>query len=485
MTIRTSLVGGATLGVLIAATATSGAYAKPHAKHARHAAPPAASRAEVDALKAEVQALESWREQETAARQQDQQQLQDVQGKLADAQARADKAEAQVASQIETIPTQVNTAVAKATPKPGWWANTSVSGRMYYDFSHIDESSNLGKTAGLALGSPTSATVPIASGNKGHSPNGVNFDIKRFYVSVDHTFNSVFSADVTSDFLYDYTTSSTQFYIKKAYLQAKLSDALIFQVGAADQPWIPFVEDTYGYRYVEFTLIDRTKFGTSADWGLHAQGKVPVGPATFGYNLAVTNGMGYKTPGFIGAVNRSSTMDFEGRVNVNWKGLTAAVGGYEGKLGQDYSGTLTFQTAARFDALLAYSDKWFRLGGEYMWARADTAGQITSPTADNSFGYGLFGNVNLTPQISIFGRYDWVRPQGNSHPSILNSYYNVGISYEPVKIVDFALVYKHDRIDRRLGDTGTFADQNFGIANTALLTNGTYDEVGLFGQFRW
>jgi hypothetical protein len=481
MSIRTSLVGGAAIGVLAAAAMATSADAKPHARHAHHAPPASASRADLEALKSEVQALQAWRDQETATRQADQQQLQQVQGQLAEAQARADRAEAQVANQIQTIPGVVDTAVAKATPKPGWWANTTVSGRMYYDLSHIDEKSNLGN-AGLSLGSAATAAAPIPSGNLGHSPNGVNFDIKRFYISVDHTFNSTFSADVTSDFLYDFTTKSTQFYIKKAYLQARLSDALIFQIGAADQPWIPFVEDAYGYRYVEYTLIDRTKFGTSADWGIHALGKMPLGPVTFGYNLAVTNGMGYKVPGFIGAVNRSSTMDFEGRVNVGWNGFVAGLGGYEGKLGNDFSGTTTFQTAARFDALAAYSNKWFRLGGEYMWARADTAAQILTPTADNSFGYGLFGNVNLTPKISIFGRYDWVRPQDNSHPRVLNTYYNFGISYEPVKIVDFALVYKHDAIDN-----GVFGDQNFATLVPAgrTLIEGTYDEVGLFGQFRW
>ena len=32
------------------------------------------------------------------------------------------------------------------------------------------------------------------------------------------------------------------------------------------------MEGVYGYRYVENTLVDRIKFGNSADWGVHVLG---------------------------------------------------------------------------------------------------------------------------------------------------------------------------------------------------------------------
>jgi hypothetical protein len=158
------------------------------------------------------------------------------------------------------------------------------------------------------------------------------------------------------------------------------------------------------------------------------------------------------------------------------------VGGYSGKLGQDFDGVTTYHTAHRFDALLYYSNTLFRIGGEYMWANADvSASQITLPppgVADDSQGWEVFGNVNITPQIALFGRYDWVKPRHNTNPALKNDYYNIGISYEPVKIVDFALVYKHEAIDN-----GAFSSQNF--ATTALNGKATYNEVGLWGQFRW
>ena len=49
------------------------------------------------------------------------------------------------------------------------------------------------------------------------------------------------------------------FYIKKAYLQAKLDPAFIVRLGAADLPWVPYVENQYGYRHIENTIADRTE----------------------------------------------------------------------------------------------------------------------------------------------------------------------------------------------------------------------------------
>jgi hypothetical protein len=474
MTFKTSLYRGAALSALLAcvvAPAVASAATKHHHPKA-HAAP--ASKSELAQLKAEVDDLEAWKQSEVEQRAQLQGQLNaandrasQANDRAAAAEQRAAQAEQQVAAQIQTIPGTVTAEVTKHAPKPGWWDSTQISGRMYYDLTSISNASDIGN-AGLNLGN-----------NGGHSPDGIHFDIKRFYIGVDHKFNDVFSGNITTDFLYDSGAGATQLYIKKAYLQAKLDDRLIVRAGAADLPWVPFDEDTYGLRYVENVLIDRTKFGTSADWGVHALGTLPIGDAKLGYALAVINGAGYKKPGFIAETNRAEGLDFEGRVNVSYKGFVAAIGGYDGKLGADFNDIVTFHTATRFDALAAYSNPIFRVGGEYMWASAAVnAAQITTTVADKSQGYSFFGNVNVAPKWMIFGRYDWLKPRETTQPHLLNTYVNVGIQYEPVKIVDFALVYKHDVIDH-----GSFADQNF--ATTAANNHATYDEVGIWGQFRW
>lgn len=342
--------------------------------------------------------------------------------------------------------------VAAAAPASGWWDDTKVSGRMYYNFSYIDN-----KRAGVR-----------------QSNSGVGFDIKRFYVGIDHKFNDIFSGDVTTDFTYDTATGASQVYIKKAYLDAKLSNALDIRLGSTDLPWVPFVEGIYGYRYVENVMIDRTKFGTSADWGLHANGKLGDG-GMFQYAFSLVNGAGYK---HAGTVVKSNSIDFEGRLSANWNNFIVGVGGYSGKLGKDTEGAATFHTANRFDVVGAYKTADFTLGLEYFYAKNWTS--VTSATSDSAEGFSVFSSYKFNPEWAIFGRYDYVEPNQDTKTSLDDNYFNVGIAYSPVKIVDFSLVYKRDHAGLDSINTG-----NGRIGGLTAADSGTYDEVGLFGRFRW
>jgi hypothetical protein len=302
---------------------------------------------------------------------------------------------------------------------------------------------------------------------------GTNFDIKRFYVSVDHTFDNMFSADITTDVTYDSTTKASQIFIKKAYLQAKLNDAFVFRFGSADLPWVPFAEGLYGYRYVENTLIDRTKFGTSADWGIHLLGKFADG--LINYQISAVNGAGYKVIPIGGGANRSNSIDVEGRVNLNWNNFTLGVGGYTGKLGKDVQGTTTLHTANRFDAIAAYTDSDLRVGFEYF--KANDWNNVTTVASDSASGYGPFASYKFLPQFAVFGRYDYVTPNETTNTALHDNYYNLGVTYSPAKIVDFSLVYKHDDASH-----GTISTSNGTIGGS---TSGSYSEIGIFSQFQW
>ncbi|MBU6299261.1 MAG: hypothetical protein KGJ79_05600 [Alphaproteobacteria bacterium] len=335
----------------------------------------------------------------------------------------------------------------------GWWDNTSISGRMYWDITNLDLKNN-----------------GTASKN-----NGTSFDIKRFYVGIDHKFNDTFSANVTTDVTYDSNISVSQVYIKKAYLQAKLDPAFTVRVGSADMPWIPYAEGVYGYRFVENTLIDRTKFGASADWGVYLLGDLADGLVS--YEFSATTGAGYKK------IVRSNSPDFEGRVSFKYEGLQLAVGGYAGKLGTTH-GT-SRKTATRFDAIGAYTFEGLKVGVEYFtasdWAYAPGMSSVTDTTHGD--GYSPFASYQFDPEWSVFGRYDYVKPYSDTmHKMYHNTYYNIGIDYRPTKIVDIALVYKHDA-----GSNGYFGDSNGTIGGTAFAmgNNGTDNEIGLWGDFQW
>ena len=318
-----------------------------------------------------------------------------------------------------------------------WWENTSINGRMYYDFTYLDK-----KTAGVKS-----------------SDSGTSFDIKRFYVGIDHKFNDIFSANVTTDFQYSSAIGSTEVYIKKAYLEANLSPMLDIRLGSTDMPWIPFVEGVYGYRYVENTLIDRTHFGTSADWGVHLKGKFANG--MFEYAISAVNGAGYKK------TYRTKGIDVEGRLTAHVSDFILAVGGYTGKLGATQNQT-TYHTANRFDALAAYKAHGATIGFEYF--QANNYKNVTSMTKDSSDGYSVFASYQFNPNWGVFGRYDWVNPNKDTNSKLQDNYFNVGVAYTPYKMVDFALVYKRDKQDTT---TLPFSPQV------------TSDEIGLWGRLRW
>ena len=335
-------------------------------------------------------------------------------------------------------------------PMSGWWDNTSISGRMYWDITDLNTKNN-----------------GAASKN-----NGFSFDIKRFYIGIDHKFSSIFSANVTTDVTYDSAVGASQIYIKKAYLQASIDPAFNVIVGSTDMPWIPYAEGVYGYRFVENTLIDRVHFGNSADWGAFVTGKLADG--LIEYKFSATTGAGYKK------IIRTNQPDYEGRISLHWNGLDLAIGGYDGKLGAQH-GTQTFHTAERLDALAAYTIEGLKVGVEYFTASNFT--QVTSATSSHAYGYSPFASYQITPEWAVFGRYDYVKPYSDvTRTNFKNNYFNVGIDYRPAKIVDIALVVKQDS-----GSNGFLGDSNGQIGGTAFApgNNGKDTEIGLWGDFQW
>lgn len=351
-----------------------------------------------------------------------------------------------VASDIAKLKTDVASLQAEQKKDDGNWFNsTKISGRMYFDFTNIDH-----KADGVS-----------------QSDNGTSFDIKRLYIGIDHKFDDVWSANVTTDFLYDSTSGATQLYIKKAYLEANIAPELKVRAGSTDMPWIPFVEDVYGLRQYEQTLIDRTKFGTSADWGVHASGKIA---GWLDYAVAVVDGAGYKHP------LRSEAVDVEARLSTKVKDFTFAIGGYTGKLGKDIKGGAPdLHTASRFDALADYKTDKINIGVEYF--RADDWNNVNTVASDSSDGYSGFGSYKFLPKWMVFGKYEDVNPKNDTAPSFEEKYYNLGVSYSPTKIVDIGLVYKHDNAKNGVLSTGN--------GNIGGLVKGDYDEVGVFGQLRY
>ena len=126
--------------------------------------------------------------------------------------------------------------------------------------------------------------------------------------------------------------------------------------------------------------------------------------------------------------------------------------------------------------LLAYTGGPFRAGIEYFNAENWTA--VTTVATDKASGYSVFGSYQYDPQWSVFGRFDTVKPNKTTAPNKKEGgYWNLGLDYRPTSIVDLALVYKRDKLEN-----GTLSTGNGTIGGSR---DGTYDEIGIFGQVRW
>src|SRR5437763_11670268 len=230
------LAAGASLGV-IALTVTTAADAKPrtHTPSHRRAVDP--RDAEIKALEAKVDALTQRLDAQESAQQATAQQAQSAQLGAAAAQSHATTALSQTqATQVQVAKVTNEVPPLDRALKTGWFANTTVSGKAFLNVSNIHQTS-----------------TDLAGVTTQNAQNGIQTELKRFYLGVDHKFNNVFSANLTTDFRYNAngTSKDVLIYVKKAFVQAKLSNALWVRVGSADLPWVPFVEGIYGYRFVE------------------------------------------------------------------------------------------------------------------------------------------------------------------------------------------------------------------------------------------
>lgn len=366
-------------------------------------------------------------------------------------------------------------------------SNTTVGGQAFLDFSNIK------------LRNQNAAGAYVDS-----APTGTGFDAKRFYLSVDHKFDDVWSANLTTDAQYSSSTTAgsggvTEVFIKKLYLQYKLDDAFVVHAGSYTSPWAPFVEGLYGYRYIEKTQTDRLGFANTADWGLNASGT--AADKKLVYSASVVNGGGYKNP------SRSKDVDFEGRIGVlpvSW--LTLGAGFYSGHLGQVTAVNSGFaqNTATRWDLTAGVNIVGFRVGAEYFDAKnykaasaltgslGGPAGVVIATSAtgtvvsDEASGVSTWASYNFTNEVSVFGRYDQAKLSKKVDTGLKDTYFNVGVAYKPYKPLDLALVYKHEKVDHGLVSiSGADANSSYAIGGVNAATGGKFDEVGVYAQYNF
>ena len=400
--------------------------------------------------------------------------------------------------------------------------NTTVGGQAFFDFTNISDHQ------GQANG-----TDPAVA------PSGTGFDVKRFYLIVDHQFDDIWSADLTTDAQYASNStvvtgatvtctggakptgttcptgssvasvtptttavntggSVTEVMVKYFYLAAKVNDAFTVHAGAYAMPWAQYIDGTTGLRWVEKSVGDRLSLLNTSDWGVNASGSLANN--LLAYSASVVDGGGYKNP------TRTKYPDFEGRVTskpFSW--LDVGVGYYNGHLGQVTVANENFpeNNATRWDGLVSVNYAGARLTAEYIDAKNYktvnsiaagvfgtqdvVAGSATAAlNSDATKGYSLTASYSFTPTWEVFARYDNVNLSENVLPSLKDKFYDVGIDYKALKSLDLALVYKNEQVYDGAATIGSSdANSSYVIGGANSATDGTFREIGLYAQFKY
>ena len=402
------------------------------------------------------------------------------------AEAKAEQALA-LAEKTQSMLATTNKAVSAVR----WAADTTLSGRLYLNFSNINQ-----HTAGGA-----------------NANSGIGVNLKRAYITLDHRFSKIWAASITLDAENAFgQTGSTNpsaanaaqiigkgAYVKKAFAEARFDPAFTLRVGSVDMPWITYTENLNGLRHIERAPVDRVGYGTSPDWGVHVMGDLYHSDDDgVSYAVSVVNGAGYRQ------VRVTKAVDVEGRLSGVYHGIYAAIGGYVGKRGNDAqalgSTPSTWHTARRLDAAAGYRGAFGGLGVEYFYAK-DWNNVASNPalyalSEDSASGWSVAGDYSLSRQWKAFARYDLVKPNQWTVPRLRDDYLNIGLQYSPVRLLDIALVYKHEVVNGGavnggnavVGCSTTATANSFVSAASAAATcagNGAYNEIGVFSQLRF
>ncbi|HKT72533.1 MAG TPA: hypothetical protein VJQ47_06555 [Steroidobacteraceae bacterium] len=290
----------------------------------------------------------------------------------------------------------------------------------------------------------------------------------------------------------------TEVFIKKLYLEGKFSNAFVLHVGAYTSPWTGLVEGLYGYRFIDKTTTDRLGFANTADWGVNATG-VAGDHNRFSYSASVVNGGGYKNP------TRTKKVDFEARAAMKpltW--LTVGAGYYNGHLGQITAAndSLPRNTAQRFDFVACVNISGWRVGAEYFSARnyktvnsfangvfgtsAIVASGAAVPVSDRAEGFSSWVSYSFNDRWSVFGRYDDAKLSKRVLSRLEDQYFNAGVSYKPIKPLDIAIAYKHERIANGTNTvSGADANGSYTIGGANSTRSGTFEETGVFLQYQF
>jgi hypothetical protein len=215
--------------------------------------------------------------------------------------------------------------------------------------------------------------------------------------------------------------------VKDLYLRWRPGGGHAVYLGITSPPVFEVSERVWDFRSLERTAIELSRVAASRDFGLRADGPIPVGrEGLLRYAVMVANNEGVfpeddeSKRGYAQLeVHPTEALVFT---------LGGSVAGYPGEDGGDETRT----GAADANAFVGYVADTWRAGVEGFL-------QHTSYTDDRALdlvGVSVFGTVWITPSVGVVGRFDRVRQEAfgddeDEPEAVLSSFAVGGLAYRP------------------------------------------------------
>ena len=138
----------------------------------------------------------------------------------------------------------------------------------------------------------------VASHHRAEIQNSNGFWFRRIYFTYDHRISGNLSARMRLEMNSrgDFSTTSSKLipYIKDAYLKWKINPDHQLVLGISSPPTFKFIEDFWGFRFLEKTPLDLQRWGPSREFGLSAMGTLAL-EGKLQYHVMLGNGSGNKS----------------------------------------------------------------------------------------------------------------------------------------------------------------------------------------------
>lgn len=269
-----------------------------------------------------------------------------------------------------------------------------------------------------------------------HAPEIVDdngFWLRRIYFTYDNSLNDNLSVRLrlqmsspgygtNDEGKLDQSSGKLKPSVKDAYLSYEISDNHQITLGIYGTPTWDVVEDVWGYRPVEKTVLDLQGMGSSRDFGVSLKGNLSSG-GKLKYNLMLANGAGRGAE-----TNRGKKVLFSLGVYPTDHVIIEAYGDYS-----DRSDDIDRYTGQGF---IAYKADKFRIGAQY-------AHQVRNvdTKADLDFDVlSVFSSADIGENVSVFGRVDRMfQPKSGVFgyipfdPSSESTFIVFGLDYSPIE----------------------------------------------------